>query len=98
MIVVLLEQQADEFSLRQEAVSQLARLGVTSVALVRDEQTVAVVLEGWLFDPLASAPAVSKAICTEHQARTLNPLMQLAISAATTTEEAQSAHHRDRDG
>ena len=91
MIVVLLEQHADEFSLRQEAVSELARLGITSVALARDEHTVAVVLEGWLLDPLGAAPAVIDAIGTNHEGRVLHPVMQLAIFAETT-KEAQSAH------
>jgi hypothetical protein len=71
MIVVLLEEHADEFSLRQEAASELARLGVTGVALARDEQTVAVVLEGWLFDPLAASPAVTNTIA--HRTRRPRP-------------------------
>ena len=92
MIVVLLEQQADTFSVRQETVSQLARLGVTNLALVRDEHTAGVVLEGWLFEPLASARAVTNVIGTEHATRLLHPVMQLAIS--TNTKEAQIAHQR----
>ena len=64
MIVVLLEQAEDEFCLRQEAVSELARLGITNLALVRDQHTVGVVLEGWLFDPTRSAAAAVNAICT----------------------------------
>ena len=74
------------------SVSQLARLGVTNLALVRDEQTAGVVLEGWLFDPLGSAPAVTNVIGTEHATRLLHPVMHLAISA--NTKEAQIAHQR----
>ena len=64
MMVLLLEQPENEFCLRQEAVPALVRLGVTNVALARDQQTVAVILEGWLFDPIAAAPEAAVAIGT----------------------------------
>jgi hypothetical protein len=92
IIVVLLEQPAREFSLPQQAVSELARLGITNAALVRDEQTAGVVLEGWLFDPLASARAVADAISPEHATRTLHPVMQLAIPTQANTTEEHLAH------
>lgn len=83
MTVVLLNETNGEFCLRREFVDTLARLGVTSVALVRDEGTVGIVLEGWLFDPARSADAVAEAFGAAPRARTLHPVLQLAVSTAT---------------
>jgi len=47
MLVVLLEVDRGDVPLGPRAVGRLARLGVTNVALLRDEQTVCMVLEGW---------------------------------------------------
>jgi len=92
MMVVLLEPGADDFCLRQEAIAALARLGVTNLALARDEQTVAVVLEGWLFDPDRSAAAATSAVGSENATRALQPFMNLAVSAAAHQQEANHAH------
>lgn len=82
MTVLLLEGAEGEFCLRQELVSRLARLGVTSVQLVRDERTVAVVLEGWLFDPERSAEAAAEAVGATPAVRTLRPVMHVAVAHA----------------
>lgn len=82
MMVVLLDEANGEFDLRRGFVDQLAQLGVTSVALVRDERTVGIVLEGWLFDPARSAGAVAEAFGTASGARTLHPFLHLAVSTA----------------
>jgi hypothetical protein len=82
MTVLLLDGADGEFCLRPELVSELAQLGVTNVALVRDEQTVGIVLEGWLFDPELSADAAAEAIRATPAARTLRPVMNVAVAAA----------------
>lgn len=87
-IVLLVEPLEDGLCLRHEVVSELARLGITNVTLLCDEQTMGVILEGWLFDPIRSAAVAAKAIGTATPTRTLHPLMQLALPAAT--ELAQS--------
>ena len=81
MMLVLLDGQAD-VSVRQDVVDELARLGVTSVAVVRDSDTVGVVLEGWLFDPARSAGAAARAIAATARARVLHPLLQMAVTTA----------------
>lgn len=84
MMVLLLQNTEGDFCLRQELVAELARLGVTNVALVRDEQTVGVVLEGWAFDPRGSSEAVVDAVAgptARTRARALHPLMEVAVSA-----------------
>lgn len=67
------------------AAGALARLGVTSITVLGDEDGVAVVLEGWAFDP-AIAGAEAAAIVTggRGHVRILRPLLQAAISTGQT--------------
>jgi len=81
MMLILLDARA-EFSVRQDVVEKLARLGVTSIAVVRDSETVGVVLEGWLFDPARSAGAAASAVGATARARALHPVLQMAVSNA----------------
>ena len=80
MMVVLLGPADGEFCLRSDHAYELARLGVTNVALLRDEQTVGIVLEGWSFDPAQSERAAIDAVGAAG-ARTLHPILQLAVSS-----------------
>jgi hypothetical protein len=82
MTVLLLDKADGEFCLRHELVAKLARLGVTSVAFARDEHTAAIVLEGWLFDPERSAEAAAEAVGATPTARTLRPVMHVAVENA----------------
>jgi hypothetical protein len=79
MMVVLLGPADGEFCLRPDHVYELARLGVTNVALLRDEQSVGIVLEGWSFDPARSSRAAAEAVGA-NRARTLHPVLQMAVS------------------
>jgi hypothetical protein len=81
-MVVLLGDPDGDFCLRQQLVSKLAALGVTTFVLVRDEQTVGIVLEGWLFDPARSAGAAVEALGAVTGARSLHPVLHLAVSSA----------------
>ena len=80
MMVVLLEASDAEFCVRPEQVAQLARLGVSNLALVRDRQTVGIVLEGWLFDPARSGAEAVRGLAADGRA--LHPVLQMAVSAA----------------
>jgi hypothetical protein len=83
MLVVLLEGNGREPALSQLALGELARLGITSVSLLRDDGMVGLVLEGWAFDPARSAEAARAAIAgAENGGRTLHPLVHMAVSAA----------------
>jgi hypothetical protein len=83
MVVVLLPASEADPSLRPAAVLSLARLGVTSVAVVRDERTCALVVEGWAFQPSRSAPAVVATVAGNRGvAQVLHPIAELAVSAA----------------
>lgn len=83
MMVALLDANAG-FSVRDELVEELARLGVTSVAVVRDSEAIGVVLEGWLFDPGRSAAEAARAVGDTARIRVLQPVLQMAVSPAPT--------------
>lgn len=62
--------------------AQLGALGVTSITLLRDAQTVAVVLEGWAFSPARSARAAAAALGDASRCRVLQPALDVAVSNA----------------
>jgi hypothetical protein len=83
MMVVLLPASEAEPSLRPAALSKLARLGVTSLALARDERLLALVVDGWAFEPRRSASAVVAAFAGEGaSARTLHSIAEMTVSSA----------------
>jgi hypothetical protein len=82
MVVVLFPVSDEEPALQSAALAALARLGVTSVSLLRDKQTIGLVLEGWAFDSARAGEAARAAAGAREGLRTLEPLMQMAVSAA----------------
>ena len=87
LLVVLVPADLEDLTLGAPAVEALARLGVTSVTVARDDRTAAVILEGWAFDPGRSHAAVSAIGATPGEARTLQPIVQLAVTAAVSEGE-----------
>jgi hypothetical protein len=86
MLVLLVSE--DGVSLGPAAVRRLADLGVTTLAVVRDERTVGLVLQGWAFDPASSAALAADAVAVRCQAvRALHPVMQTAVSPTGWKEE-----------
>jgi hypothetical protein len=86
MVLVLFPVSDEEPALQPAALAALAGLGVTSVSLLRDEQTAGLVLEGWALDPARADEAARAAAGERDGVRTLQPLMQMAISAHPTEE------------
>lgn len=85
MLVVLVTGGSPD--LGPEATSQLAALGVSDVSLVRDADTVGIVLEGWAFEPDASAEAALVALAVDRAGvRLLRPLAEMAVRTAPITE------------
>jgi hypothetical protein len=84
-VAFLVRADAPDVALGPAVAEQLARLGVTNVALFRDRETVCVVLEGWAFDASASTEAAAAAIGIGIGLQTLRPVMQTALRA--TIEE-----------
>ena len=62
--------------------AQLAALGVTNVTLLRDAETVAIVLEGWAFNPDRSAQTAAAALGDASECRVLRPALDMAVSNA----------------
>jgi hypothetical protein len=81
MVVVLFPVSDEEPRLQPGALEQLARLGVTSVALLRDTSIAGLVLEGWAFDPSDAPRAASAVGGVREDLRLLQPLVQMAVSA-----------------
>jgi hypothetical protein len=89
MLVVLLEADGGDVPLGTRAVDRLGQLGVTNVALLRDEQTFCIVLEGWAFDPAGSASEVVSTISIGMRSgRVLQPVMQIAVEVTRRSVEA----------
>jgi hypothetical protein len=90
LLIVLLG-GAIEVSLGPDGVARLADLGITSVALLKDEDAWAFVLEGWAFDPVRSG-SEAKAIVSGGKgvARTLHQVMDMAISREVTQPDPPS--------
>jgi hypothetical protein len=78
MVLVLFPVSDEEPALQPAALATLARLGVTSVSLLRDEQTAGLVLEGWALDPARASEAAHAVAGASF--RTLQPLVQMAVS------------------
>lgn len=81
-MTVLLVPGREEVALTAAALERLRALGVTNVAVVRDQQSVGLVLEGWAFDPARSAGDALTAVSADGEARTLYPVVEMAVSAA----------------
>ena len=80
LLVVMLPAGANA-RLDPDAVMDLAGLGITSLALVRDDRSVGVVVEGWGFDPIGSAEGVLSAICgSRNRTRTLRSVMEMTLT------------------
>jgi hypothetical protein len=62
--------------------ARLAGLGVTNITLLRDPDTVAVVLDGWAFNPARSARAAAAALGDATTCRVLKPALDVAVSNA----------------
>jgi hypothetical protein len=84
ILVVLLSGQANATAaLGSDAAAGLADLGVTSVALLRNQDTVGFVLEGWAFDPDRSADAAVALVGKDHSgASALLPVMHMGVTAS----------------
>ena len=82
MVVVLFPVSDDEPSLQSAALEELARLGITSVALLRDPSLAGLVLEGWAFDPRDASHAASAVAGARNGLRMLLPVVHMAVSPA----------------
>jgi hypothetical protein len=82
MVAVLLPISDSEPKLEASALEELASLGITSVALLRDSSIAGLVLEGWAFDARDVERAARAVAGTSDGARTLRPIAQMSVSTA----------------
>ena len=82
LVVLLLPGAPEGITLGPQAMATLAGLGVTSAALVRDAETVGLVLEGWAFDEAGAELAAAAVAGPAAPHRTLRPLAQMAVTPA----------------
>jgi hypothetical protein len=81
-VVVLFPVSNDEPQLRPSVLEELARLGITSISLLRDPSLAALVLEGWAFDPRETPHAARAVVGRRDELRVLGPVAQMSLSAA----------------
>ena len=82
MAAVLFQISDEEPKLEAWALEELASLGITSVALLRDSAIAGLVLEGWAFDARDVERAARAVARTSVGVRTLRPLVQMSVSPA----------------
>jgi hypothetical protein len=83
MVVVLFPLSDEEPRLRPAALEELAGLGVTNVALLRDPTIAGLVLEGWAFDSSDAPRAACAVVGAREELQMLEPLVHMAVSTAT---------------
>ena len=90
MVVVLTNMEAA--SLSPESLQTLSGLGVTNLTLLADPDTLAVVLDGWAFDPdSVSTDALIAVLGAGRQPQLFRPLTQMALTARSISEPALAA-------
>lgn len=80
MLVLIFDANRSEAGIDAEAAAELAALGITHVAVARDETTEAVVLDGWAFDAAASADEVKNIVSGPSTAKTLRSVVQMILT------------------
>ena len=65
--------------------SRLASLGVSTIALLRDADSVGIVLDGWAFDPVQSARAAAATLGSESECRVLLPALEVDVANTSLT-------------
>lgn len=89
LVVLLLPDAPEAVTLGTDAMAMLAGLGITRAAVVRDANTVGVVLEGWAFDEAGAELAAAAIAGPQAPHRTLLPLAQMAVTTAAANERSR---------
>lgn len=79
--VVLLLPPDTEVAVGRSSTERLTAFGVSHLSVLRDDVTVAVVLEGWSFDPSRSLDRVIEVLGTGSEVRVLHELAHVAVHA-----------------
>jgi hypothetical protein len=81
IVVVLFDEAQGSIGLAADGGPNLARLGITTVTVVRDGATVGAVLEGWAFNP-EDAGAAAAILAGNREVRTLRESLHVTIGDA----------------
>jgi hypothetical protein len=88
MTVVLTPLDDREVTLGPATAARLGALGVTNIAVLRDHTTVAVVLEGWAFDPVTTTHQALEVLTGPGRpVRTLSLVAQMTVSPGGDLED-----------
>lgn len=82
----------------QSEAAALAKLGVTGVALLRDDERIGVVLEGWAFDPARNGQAATAALAAVPPFARLLPVADMGVSNTLTNQGGTDAPIPSRPG
>jgi hypothetical protein len=85
MVVVLVPKSPAGAYVRPKTLHELAGLGVTSIAILRDASLDGLVLEGWAFDPRDAMRAARAVVGARPDARVLQPLAHMAVAPAAAS-------------
>lgn len=97
VLVLLVANDEPAAEVGPAVVEQLARLGVTDLSVLRDDQTTAVSLAGWAFDPARSAEAAARAVAANdgRKVRVLRPVLESAIHRLPSPEPELARSGKD---
>ena len=84
MLVVLMDRDDRQVLLTPSRVAALGRLGVSSVGVAGNDRTLAVVVEGWAFDPVRAADVAHAALgVADREVQALYQLAHVTVSSGT---------------
>ena len=90
MLLVLVKDRG-AVTLGADSARRLADLGVTRLAVLQDEEGIALALEGWAFDPVRSAHRVLEVIAPDAEGtRIFQQVAEVAVAAGVTDGQSSS--------
>jgi hypothetical protein len=79
MLMVLLAAAEAETAWGPDALRRLSELGVTEMSVLRDDDVVGVLLDGWAFDPARSRDDAVAVVAAAGPAQVLVPVLHAAV-------------------
>ena len=80
IVLLVLDASDTPFAVGAQAGRELARLGVTRVAVMQDGTTLGVLLEGWAFDSSSTPRAIDALDVPGMNPRVLLPVLDVSVS------------------
>jgi hypothetical protein len=97
MLVIMLDTRSDVAAVSATSAKRLAHLGVTHVAIARDDATEAVVLEGWAFDVARSGAEATSIVAGAAPSRSLRSVSQTLLIHEIEEEAPNAATEGSND-